>query len=41
LMESVINNFNDAGYQVIPALISPDLSDVEPTLGMLPALLFN
>lgn len=36
-----IHNLTEAGNQEIPALIYPDLSDIEPKIGALPPLDFS
>lgn len=36
-----MNKFNDTGNQQIPGLIPPDLSNIEPSVGMLPPLIFS
>ncbi|RUT02393.1 hypothetical protein DSM106972_058710 [Dulcicalothrix desertica PCC 7102] len=41
LIESGIEELNEQGNQEIPALVNPDLSDIEPTFGMLPPLIFS
>jgi hypothetical protein len=40
LIESNIDKLNEQGYQELPSVISPDLSNIEPQLGMLPPLNF-
>lgn len=41
LIESGIEQLNEQGNQEFPALVNPDLSDIEPTFGMLPPLVFS
>ena len=43
LIESDIGQLNDQGYQEIPSLMSPEISEIEPSFGMLPPLekIFN
>lgn len=41
LIESGIEELNELVNQEIPALVNPDLSDIEPTFGMLPPLVFS
>ncbi len=41
LLEENISKLNEQGNQEIPALITPDLSNIEPTCGMLPPLIFS
>lgn len=40
LIEDKIDELNEQGNQTISNVISPDLSDIEPKLGMLPPLNF-
>jgi hypothetical protein len=40
LIESNIDKLNEQGFQELPSVISPDLSNIEPQLGMLPPLNF-
>ncbi|WP_066381230.1 MULTISPECIES: hypothetical protein [unclassified Anabaena] len=40
LIESNIDKLNEPGFQELPAVISPDLFNIEPILGMLPPLNF-
>lgn len=40
LLMANIANLQDAGNQEIPALIEPNISDIEPCGGMLPPLIF-
>ena len=41
LIEAGIDQLNEQGNQENPALVNPDLSDIEPVLGMLPPLNFS
>ncbi|WP_235623144.1 MULTISPECIES: hypothetical protein [unclassified Tolypothrix] len=41
LIESGIDQINEQGNQENPALVNPDLSDIEPIKGMLPPLNFS
>ncbi|MDJ0676571.1 MAG: hypothetical protein QNJ36_14525 [Calothrix sp. MO_167.B42] len=41
LVESITENLNEPGNQENPTLVNPDLSDIEPQLGMLPPLNFS
>ncbi|MDJ0617949.1 MAG: hypothetical protein QNJ63_14595 [Calothrix sp. MO_192.B10] len=41
LVESITENLNEPGNQENPTLVNPDLSDMEPQLGMLPPLNFS
>lgn len=41
LIQSNIDKLNETGNQEVPALISPDISDVEPQIGALPPLIFS
>ena len=43
LIESDIEQLNEQGYQELPSLISPEISAIEPSFGMLPPLekIFN
>ena len=38
LIESDIEQLNEQGYQELPSLISPEISAIEPSFGMLPPL---
>jgi len=40
LIESNIEQLNEQGNQDIPTIINPNLSDIEPQMGMLPPLDF-
>ncbi|BAY80455.1 hypothetical protein NIES25_69430 (plasmid) [Nostoc linckia NIES-25] len=40
LIEVNIDKLNEQGFQELPFVISPDLSNIEPQLGMLPPLNF-
>jgi len=41
LVEANLEQLNEQGNQEIPMIISPDLADIEPQLGMLPPLSFS
>lgn len=41
LIQSNIDKLNETGNQEVPALISPDISDVEPQIGALPPVIFS
>ena len=43
LIESNIEQLNEPGYQALPSLLSPEISAIEPSWGMLPPLetIFN
>ena len=38
LIESDIGRLNEQGYQELPSLMSPEISAIEPSFGMLPPL---
>ncbi len=40
LIPAKISNLNETGNQDLPALLPPDLSEIEPVFGMLPPLSF-
>ncbi len=40
LIRENISKLNETGNQEIPALMTPDLSNIEPSFGMLPPLIF-
>ena len=41
LIESNLEQLNEQGNQDIPTIISPNLSDIEPQIGMFPPLNFS
>lgn len=41
LLMANIANLQESGNQEIPALIEPNLSEIEPSVGMLPPLIFS
>ena len=41
LLLASIANLRETGNQEIPALIEPDISEIEPCTGMLPPLIFS
>lgn len=43
LIESNIEQLKEPGYQDIPIMLSPEISEIEPSFGMLPSLetIFN
>ncbi len=41
LLLANIANLRETGNQQIPALIEPDISEIEPCIGMLPPLIFS
>lgn len=38
LIESNIDQLQESGNQIIPQIVDPDLSGIEPSFGMLPPL---
>ena len=41
LLLASIANLRETGNQEIPALIEPNISEIEPCIGMLPPLIFS
>lgn len=41
LIESEIDKLQEHGYQQLPKAIEPDISEIEPKLGVLPPLFFS
>lgn len=41
LIESEIDRLQESGYQQLPEVIEPDISEIEPKIGALPPLVFS